>query len=396
MSVAYEQSTFSLIGARVRRLVLGIVLFTSLAVNVVFAICTLVNPVSLYALLVFALIIAAIGYLVEFTLADAEEVADAVMTDIYPALLRAPVCMSYEWIVGAWLAWWLVTQLMWAADIVYQRSIVTSLIIVPLLLLYMLLRVLSRTLEWASQESFLVLAIQLVTFAALFFPTTEWAPQYSGVVGVCVRVVLFFIGVMLATFLEPPHWDVLLDDPVADSATSTGAPATADSQPLARIELEIKALMQNTLFDVEGVSTQQRQRRFERARAMLAAHARTGAERRRMRNTVALTAWVLVLPLQVTAFVYPLLLGSMILDNAKAKRAPKAPLAAPLTTNLPAPLPPTPAPDTARLGTPQPTITIASPLSGPVAPSTLDSGINFGDKSRLQPAKPPNQRTVKL
>lgn len=363
MSVAYEQSTFSLVGARVRRIVLGIVLFTSLAVNIVFAICTLVNPVSIYAVLVFAIIISAVGYLIEYTLADAEEVADTVMSDMHPALLRAPVCMSYKWIVGAWLAWWFIPQLLWAADIVYQHSLVSTLVIVPLLFLYIMLRMLNRAPElWASLESFLLLALQFASFVALFFPSVEWAPQYIGVLAVCVRVLLFFVGVMLATFLEPPHWDVSLDD---------------DARPLLNIEVEIKNLMQNTLLDSEGgMSTQQRQRRFERARAILAAHARIDAEQRRMRDIVALTAWVLVLPLRAVISVYPVLLFSMIYDSAKSKRVRVAALAQPVPPE-PANVPPR-APSV---------VPVAQTPAIVVSPTVeAESSANLIDKSRLRPA----------
>lgn len=383
MSVAYEQSSFSLVGARVRRLVLGIVLFASLAVNVVFAICTLVNPVSLYAVLVFALIISAIGYLVEFTLADAEEVADAVMSDMHPALMRAPVCMSYEWIVGAWLAWWIVTQLMWAADIVYQPSLVSSLIVVPMLLAYTVLRLVGRASAelWTLPETLLLLAIRLVAFATLFFPSTDWAPQYISVLAICARVLLFFVGVMLATFLEPPHWDVSLDD---------------EPRPFLSIEAEIKNLMQNALLDNDSTaSSQQRQRRFERARAELAAYARTAAEQRRMRNIVALTAWVLVLPLRVVLVVYPLLLAAMIYDSAKTKRVRTAPpspsLLLPLAASptLPQPLPPAAAVTSVSVAAPT---ELAAPASVAthainVAESRTDS--TFNDKTRFRPAVPP-------
>ena len=387
MSVAYEQSSFSLVGARVRRLVLGIVLFASLAVNVVFAICTLVNPVSLYAVLVFALIVSAIGYLVEFTLADAEEVADAVMSDVHPALLRAPVCMSYEWIIGAWLAWWIVTQLMWAADIVYQSSLVSSLIVVPMLLAYMVLRLVGRASAelWTLPETLLLLAIQLVTFTTLLFPSTDWAPQYISVLAVCARVLLFFAGVMLATFLEPPHWDVSLDD---------------EPRPFLSVETEIKNLMQNALLDNDSTaSSQQRQRRFERARAMLAAHARTAVEQRRMRNIVALTAWVLVLPLRVVLVVYPLLLAAMIYDSAKTKRvrtaAPMAPAlllplsasssALPHSASLPQAV--TPASVAAAAATPAEPAVATHTINVTVPESRSDS--TFNDKTRFRPAVPP-------
>jgi hypothetical protein len=377
---AYEQSTFSVVGARVRRLVLGIVLFVSLAVNVIFAICTLVNPVSLYAVLLLALILGAVGYLVEFTLADAEEVADAVMSDMHPALLRAPVCVSYEWVVGAWLAWWFITQLLWAADLVYQPSLVTSIVLVPLLLLYMLLRTLSRTRElWSSLESLLLLAIQLGSFGSLFFPTVEWAPQYIGVLRVCVRVVLFFVGVMLATFLEPPHWDVSLDDDDdGDDSSDTAA------RPVLSIERDVKRLMHSTVYDAEsglGAASAQRQRRFERARAMLAAHARTAAEHRRMRTTVALTAWVLVLPLRVVLFVYPLLLFTMIYDAAKAKRG-RAIAPPPLLPTITAP------------PSPRHTAAVAARPSTPPSDSVVaeSAPTNLLDKSRLRPAIPATAR----
>lgn len=311
MSVAYEQSALTAVGARVRRLVLGIVLFTSLAVNVIFAVCTLVNPISIYAVFVFGLLLTVIGWLVDYTLADAEEVAEAVMSNFHPALLRAPVCMSYEWIVGTWLAWWCVSQLLFSAGIVYGHSLVGSIIVVPVLVGVIGLRVFASALEMRSLESWLMLTLQLATYTLLFFPSTDWAPQYIGIPMVCARVVLFFIGIMLASFLEPPVQDVSLD----------GAAGDDGSRPVHDVETEVRRLMNNSLYDAESGGHQQQAARFERARAMLGAHARITREHRRMRNTVALTAWVLVLPLPVVAIAFPVLLVALIYESAKSKRA---------------------------------------------------------------------------
>ena len=317
MSDAYEQSTIAAVGARVRRLVLGIVLFTSAAVNVIFAVCTLVNPISIYAVFVFGLLLAVIGWLVEYTLADAEEVAEAVLSNMHPALLRAPVCMSYEWIVGTWLAWWFITQLLFAAGVVYSHSLVGPIIVMPLLFGAVAVRVFAGALEMRALESWLLLLLQLATYTLLFFPCADWAPQYIGLALVCARLALFFTGIMLITFLEPPQWDVSLDD----------------TRPAHNVEVEIRNLMKNAIYDPESASQHLQTARFERARAMLAAHARITREHRRMRTTVALTAWVLVMPLTIIMVAYPCLLIALVYESAKAKRAHAAPPA----SDLPAP-----------------------------------------------------------
>jgi len=350
MSVAYEQSTILAVGARVRRLVLGTVLFMTLAVNVIFGICTLVNPTSIYAILVLGLLLGAINWLAEHTLVDAEEVVEAVLSNAHPALLRAPICIPYTWIVGTWLAWWIVTQLLFQVGIVYGHSLVGTIIIVPLLIGVMALRIFASALELRSVEQWLLFFVQIVTNTLFFFPSTDWAPQYIGVVMICVRVVLFFLVIMLATFVEPPQWDVSLDEP----------------RPVLEAEAEIRSLMQNLLNDPETGTTQQQRLRYERARAMLHAHARITQENRRVRATVAVSAWVLVLPLTVVLFTYPCLLIALIYDAAKAKRTRNATLATPaqpserqLSHSLSPPPPTAPEP-------PQPIIltTKASPLTG--------------------------------
>jgi hypothetical protein len=326
MSVAYEQSTILAVGARVRRLVLGTVLFMTLAVNVIFAICTLVNPTSIYAVLVLGLLLGGIHWLAEHTLVDAEEVVEAVLSNAHPALLRAPICIPYTWIVGTWLAWWFVTQLLFQVGIVYGHSLAGAIVIVALLIGVMALRIFASALEMRSLEAWLLFFVQLTTYVLFFFPSTDWAPQYIGALLVCARVVLFFVGIMLATFVEPPQWDVSLDEP----------------RPVLEAEAEIRALMQNILNDPESGTTQQQKLRYERARAMLHAHARITQENRRVRATVAVSAWILVVPFTVVLFVYPCLLIALIYDAAKAKRTrnTSAQMVPPVDKQLPSSSPP--------------------------------------------------------
>ena len=302
----YDQSACLQIGARVRRLVLGIVLFVSLLLNAVFAICTLVSPVSIYALMVYALVISGVAFLAEYTVADAEEIFDAVMANAHPTTMRAPVAISYGWIIGAWLAWWTISQTLWVADIVYQQTLVPSVVLLSPLCIAIVLRLSARSL-WQTVEPFILFALQLITFVLLFVPTEAWAPQYIGVAMVCARVLLFFGAIMLSVFLEPPGWDVCLDE------------ETARELP---IEKELKTLLHNALAD-DTVLTQQRRARFARVRAVLTAYYRAKDEDRNMRGTVAMTAWVLVLPTTALLIVYPLQLFSMVYYSAKVQRTYK-------------------------------------------------------------------------
>jgi hypothetical protein len=168
------------------------------------------------------------------------------------------------------------------------------------------------------------------------------------------------------------------DDDDGDDSSDTAA------RPVLSIERDVKRLMHSTVYDAEsglGAASAQRQRRFERARAMLAAHARTAAEHRRMRTTVALTAWVLVLPLRVVLFVYPLLLFTMIYDAAKAKRG-RAIAPPPLLPTITAP------------PSPRHTAAVAARPSTPPSDSVVaeSAPTNLLDKSRLRPAIPATAR----
>lgn len=329
MSIAYEQSTLTTVGARARKLVLGFVMGASLFVNLVFAVSSLNNAASAYALLAFGLFLAIIGWLIDYTLADAEEVAEAVLTNIHPALLRAPVCISYEWVVGTWLAWWFVTQLLFQADIVYEHSLIGAFTLTPLLIATIAVRLLAAPLHIGSRvENWLLIATQLLTYTLFFFPSHAWAPQYIGVFLVSVRVVLFYTAVLLLVFLEPPQWDVSLDE----------------SAPVHDIEKELSALLRGNLRDIEQNTNKQQLMRYERARSMLAAHARITREHRRMRTFVAQTAWLLYLPLQLIVVLYPLFCAASIYDAAKNSH--RRTLTLPQPTPAPESTPPPPLYDT--------------------------------------------------
>jgi hypothetical protein len=303
-SRAYETSVVSTIGARVRGLVLGIVMLASLAVNLVFAVATLNNPFSAYALCAFGGILAIIGWLVHYTVVDIEEVAEVVLTNIHPALLRAPVCIAYEWYVGTWLAWWFVTQLFYQCGIVYEHTMVGTIILAPLVLVTLLVRVFATSLVINPKlESWMLIFTQITTYTLLFFPSPNWAPQYNSTPMIALRILLYTLASIQLDFLEPPQWDISLDEPLR----------------LRDSEVNVHNFLKDSIKQELGNSTQQ-MARLAKAQAILSAHAHVNHENRRMKTFATLTTWILVLPIVVVGAIYPVFVVLSIYDAAKNTR----------------------------------------------------------------------------
>ena len=273
-------NAFLHVGAGMRKIVLRIVAALSLLVNLVFAIATLAKPLSLYTLLVYSLMLAVIGVLLEQTAIDRGELRAALASDVYPALIRTPAGSGFTLYVGAWLAWWIVSQLFSNAGVVFERNIVSTIVLVPLVLAalasYAVYTVKSKT------RRALLFAVRIATLVVLFFPTRSWAPQYNSALATSIRATLFFVALLVLDSLKPPQLYADVDNFAQDRSTDQ------ERAELAQVSDE----------------------RQRSADAILDAHRRIDTELDRQREFVSLTAWILVTPLVVAGLLFPLALVS--------------------------------------------------------------------------------------
>lgn len=288
------------LGVSLRNMVLRIVVFLTLIVNLIFITYTLLDPVSLYALLVYLAVLFLLVALLEQTLIRDEDVRDALSTSIYPAQLRTPMRVAFLSFVGAWLLRWFVTQLFFDADLLFDNAFVGQLILVPLVLFALSIDCLFEITP--VQRHYVITLLLLVELMTLFFPTRAWAPQEAGHAGTALRDMLYFASILWRDYKQPSN-------------------VYANLSAEAAQHLDIRPLNQH-LFDMENgtIEPTNYERRRARVASIIDAHDRVSSDGVRSREFVALSAWILVTPLFIAVLLFPLALASILYSDRKRQQ----------------------------------------------------------------------------
>ena len=284
------------LGLRLRNTALGLVAFVSIIANIVFIANNLDDAISRYTLLVYLLFMMALVALLEQTVIRDEDVREALASNVYPARVRTPMRVSFTPYIAVWLLWWFVSQLVYApaqlefeADDTHAGALFALILLVPLVLLALSLEALF---DFAPRRrNFIIMALLVATVIALFFPTHEWAPQRSNGVWTAVRVVFYFFSILGHEKISPPN--------VYANIGSDPTPAN------------------NEEHDVEAQRLTEKRR--ARVYLILDAYDRIDTETLRVREFIALSAWVLVVPVYLLLLIYPLSIAATIYAGRRDK-----------------------------------------------------------------------------
>lgn len=274
------------VGQVVRDYTLGLAFTLAIVTHVVFNAASLDKAISLYVLFVFLLLSSALLVLVDAATTTKIDVRRALNSTSYPATLRAPVSAGFVFYIGAWLLWWVITQLFRSAGVVYTRNFMLA-IVAPLVLAVATTRGLWRV--GATLRKVLVDALLVALLFSLFFPNHDWAPQMAGTVGSMLRVIAYFLLVYVLDYLIPPVIYVEIDR-----------------------QSDVDVLQRNDLEAGESA-------RHIRMDAVLEAQRAIVRERARQSEIVALSAWILVTPLYVSLLLSVPVVALVLADRGQAR-----------------------------------------------------------------------------
>lgn len=298
---------FDDIGVRLRNTVVSLVVCLTLIVNLVLSIATLAEPISLYTLLIYALLIYALDLLLQHAVA-VDDVKEAMQTKEYPARFRTPLTVEFTAYVAIWLAWWFVSQVFFDAGLVFEQGFMLQLVLVPLVILALSINTVFET--RAVYRRYIVVVLLFVSAVTLFFPTFSWAPQHNGALSTVLRVVLYFVSILIQDWLVP-----------ANNYASVPAPG-------------------DEYVDNGDLESGLAEKRHLRIASIVDTFERISEERWRAREFIALSAWILITPLVITLLLF---LVSVAATFERSRR--HVTLAPPVAViDLPAPSPPVAAP----------------------------------------------------
>lgn len=300
---------FNSLGAPLRNTVLVLVVCLSVIVNIIFCAATLSDPLSLYTLLAYVLILGALTLQLESTLVYESDIKDALAANVYPARFRTPLRIAFHAYVLVWLAWWFVSQMFFDAGVVYAHGYVVQLVLVPLLFLTYSYDVpLSLP---AKYRRAVVNALLFVTLVALFFPTFGWAPQHAAAWQPALRVLLYFLSIAVHDFSTPANAHVAL--------STGGGGGSPRSRRLLHQVLNGNEDPNDDAHDPELGDLQERRRL--RIQSIIDAHERIDEETARAREFIAESAWILVTPLAIVLLLFPLALFTLLRISARRRYA---------------------------------------------------------------------------
>jgi len=159
---------------------------------------------------------------------------------------------------------------------VSERGLLAQLLLMPLVLAALSADAIFEL--SARRRHYIVVVLLVATLAALFFPTRAWAPQHSGALETTVRVILYFVAILLHDYISPPSVYVNLS-----------------AEPALNADVEVAD-----------------EHRRSRIAQIFDAYERIDGETMRVREFIALSAWVLVTPLYLVLLVYPLAIAAAI------------------------------------------------------------------------------------
>lgn len=214
MSWHHEQQSSSMtgirleemIGARLRKIGLTIVLCVSLVANLTFAAAGLATTTGIYTLMAYLALVGALLHALSATAGGSAALSGRGELDLErggqtasnltprrAAAAAAEADISFVPYVGVWLVWWVISELFKSALVLYGDSIVWQFFVFPAL-------VLAST--WHRQSRTALILLRGATLVTLAFPTAAWAPQHSTVLLVALRVAIYTLAVFLFDFLD--------------------------------------------------------------------------------------------------------------------------------------------------------------------------------------------------
>lgn len=291
-------STFGEFGSRLRNTILTIVIGLTWVVNIVFASFSLGDPVSLYALLVFFIVLFILSLLLEHTMINEDDVSEALSGQIYPSRIRTPLRVGYTPYIAVWLCWWFVTQLFFNAGLVFEYGYITQLLLLPLVVAA--LSVNSGIIEASLRvRRYILIMLLIVTALTLFFPTRAWAPQHVYALHTVVRVMIFFGMIMLNDSVTPAN---------------IYANLSADAGPVAKASPRGMLTQHLAGASIEDGTIEIRKAKIA---SIVEAYARIDEESTRVTEFIALTAWLLVTPLAAVLLVSMLAIAATFYNGRR-------------------------------------------------------------------------------
>lgn len=285
---------FNTLGLPLRNTVLTLVFLLSVIVNIIFCAATLSDPLSLYTLAAYLVVLGALGLQLENT-----QLADG---DAKDTRLRTPLRVSFFAYVLVWLAWWFISQMFFDAGVVFAQGYIVLVILVPLIFLQYSYDVPLNLPP--KYRRFVVYALLFVTGLALFFPTFGWAPQHVNAWQPALRVLLYFLSILTHAFNVPLSAHIALP-----SGTSPRS-----SKPLQQVLTEDPNDDPN---DVEMGDIQERRR--IKLQSDIDARERIEEEVQRTREFIAESAWILVTPLAVVLLLFPIVILALMRNSARRR-----------------------------------------------------------------------------
>lgn len=256
----------------------------------------LADPTSLYTLLVVAIVVLAMCVLLEQTLLLNEDIKEALSTTVYPQRLRIPMRVNFREYVEVWLAWWFISQLFFCAGVVYESGVIRHLLLVPLVLFAFSIDCLFDA--SARTRYFSIVALWIITTIVAFFPTRDWAPQHASVVWTELRVVLFFVSIMVRDYISP-----------ANVYANINTDVNAE---------RVRSLHQQ-LFGADS-DLESGDKRVSRVVSIVDAYDRIDNEMLRVREFIWLSAWILVSPMYIVLLLFPLAMFAAVYAGRRDTR----------------------------------------------------------------------------
>jgi len=277
----------------------SIALAAGVIANFLFSITTLAHPFAVGVLFVLVVALHAVASTSGSAELARQSARAALTAPTYPTTIdnSRTIGNGYALYIGAWLAWWIITQLVFDAGTAYDSALVSHIGVAPLVAALAVQHGLTKT--GGALHGYTLAALRALTFVAFFIPSVAWAPQHGSAATTSVRVVLYFSALALFEYVAPAQTRAYLDAaPGGDAACLVDE---LDAAELAQVSDE----------------------RVRCAQALMYAENAAAREQARQVRHVTSAAWVLVLPLVPLLVLYvPSVATFIYAHRRQATRAP--------------------------------------------------------------------------